>query len=117
MGAAEPPGLGQLERLSEALARTRELGFVGRAAELRSFTDALAGTSASRILFVHGPGGIGKTTLLDAFSRHEGRDVQRLGVDLVHHHGPAASCDSSPPPPGSPEHCSVARGNAHRLDR
>ncbi|WP_154792760.1 ATP-binding protein [Occultella kanbiaonis] len=70
MGAAEPPGLGQPDRLSEELARTRELGFVGRAAELRSFRDALAGTSASRILFVHGPGGIGKTTLLDAFSRH-----------------------------------------------
>jgi hypothetical protein len=38
--------------------------FVGRAAQVRDFDDALAGRSPRRVLFVHGPGGVGKTTLL-----------------------------------------------------
>ncbi|GAA0481139.1 hypothetical protein Ade02nite_56380 [Paractinoplanes deccanensis] len=38
--------------------------FVGRAAEVTRFDDALAGRTSRRVLFVHGPGGIGKTTLL-----------------------------------------------------
>jgi hypothetical protein len=73
-------------RLSEALDDARERGFVGRAAELASFADALEGSSDVRVLFVHGPGGIGKTTLLDAFARRAraaGRAVRYLdGRDL-----------------------------------
>jgi AAA ATPase domain len=38
--------------------------FVGRRRELASFDQAVAGESPRRVLFVHGPGGIGKTTLL-----------------------------------------------------
>src|SRR5688572_6605773 len=34
---------------------------------MASFDDALAGHSPRRVLFVHGPGGIGKTTLLQEF--------------------------------------------------
>jgi hypothetical protein len=55
--------------LSAVLDDARRRGFVGRSAELRSFAAALAGTGAARVLFVHGPGGIGKSTLLDELRR------------------------------------------------
>ena len=55
--------------LSAVLDDARRRGFVGRAAELRSFDAALAGAGPVRVLFVHGPGGIGKTTLLDEMRR------------------------------------------------
>jgi RecA/RadA recombinase len=51
-------------RLGDIVEDVRWQGFVGRAAELAGFDDALAGRSARRVLFVHGPGGVGKTTLL-----------------------------------------------------
>ena len=54
----EPASVGDL------LDNARREGFVGRRAELRSFAETLAGGAARRVLFVHGPGGIGKTTLL-----------------------------------------------------
>ena len=43
--------------------------FVGRDAELLLVTDLLSPTTPSRILFVHGPGGIGKSALLRAAAR------------------------------------------------
>lgn len=44
--------------------------FVGREAECRLFADCLAGRRKEwRVLNVHGPGGVGKSTLLDAFRR------------------------------------------------
>jgi hypothetical protein len=51
-------------RLGDVVEDVRWQSFVGRTAELASFDDALAGRSARRVLFVHGPGGVGKTTLL-----------------------------------------------------
>jgi hypothetical protein len=51
------------------LGAARDDGFVGRARELELLSDALTGTSDVRVMFVHGPGGIGKTTLLDAMAR------------------------------------------------
>jgi AAA ATPase domain len=50
--------------LGDVIDRARRQSFVGRRAELRTFDDAVAGRSPRRVLFVHGPGGIGKTTLL-----------------------------------------------------
>jgi AAA ATPase domain len=50
--------------LGDVIERARRRSFVGRRDELRAFEDALAGRSPRRVLFVHGPGGIGKTTLL-----------------------------------------------------
>src|SRR4051812_38738762 len=50
--------------LGDVIDRARRQSFVGRRAELRAFDDALAGRSPRRVLFVHGPGGIGKTILL-----------------------------------------------------
>jgi RecA/RadA recombinase len=50
--------------LGDVIDRARRQSFVGRRTELRAFDDALAGRSPRRVLFVYGPGGIGKTTLL-----------------------------------------------------
>lgn len=50
--------------LGDVIDCARRRSFVGRRSELRSFDDAQAGRSLRRVLFVHGPGGIGKTTLL-----------------------------------------------------
>jgi hypothetical protein len=50
--------------LGDVIDRARRQSFVGRRSELRTFDDAQAGRSPRRVLFVHGPGGIGKTTLL-----------------------------------------------------
>ncbi len=70
--------------LSESLATARARGFVGRAAEITTFADAMGGVSRDRVLFVHGPGGIGKTTLLDALARLA-RQADRSVVHLDAH--------------------------------
>jgi hypothetical protein len=62
--------------LGDVIERARRRSFVGRRDELRAFEEALAGRSPRRVLFVHGPGGIGKTTLLlemAALARAAGR--------------------------------------------
>lgn len=61
-------------QLARSVEDAREGGFVGRAVELAAFADALTGASDLRVFFVHGPGGIGKTTLLDAFARWARRE-------------------------------------------
>ena len=68
--------------LSAVLDDARRRGFVGRAPELLSFDAALAGTDPARVLFVHGPGGIGKSTLLDEL-RRRAVQAQRPAV-LLH---------------------------------
>ena len=50
--------------LASALDDARVSAFVGREQELAAFESALTGVGTQRVLFVHGPGGIGKTTLL-----------------------------------------------------
>src|SRR3954451_297592 len=76
-GAAER-GAPLAGRLDEARAR----GFVGRAPELRAFSGALEGSSDARVRLVHGPGGIGKSTLLDAFARwSHGRGHPTVRID------------------------------------
>jgi len=49
-----------------AMAANRARLFVGRAAEIEAFARLLSGEAALRVLFLHGPGGIGKSTLLHA---------------------------------------------------
>ena len=75
------------DTLSGALDDARRLGFVGRATELASFGAALDGSASARVLFVHGPGGIGKSTLLDEMRRRaaaRGRPVVSLdGRDVA----------------------------------
>lgn len=53
---------------------------MGRSAELATFAEALSGRCDTRLIFVHGPGGIGKTTLLDAM----GRLAEESGAEIVH---------------------------------
>lgn len=68
-------------RLGELLDRERHRSFVGRRRELAAFEAAVAGGLPRRVLFVHGPGGIGKTTLLlelRARARAAGRSVVLL---------------------------------------
>ena len=58
------------QALGELLAARRRRLFVGRAAELELVRSALDSSGPSfSVLFVHGPGGIGKSSLLDAFAR------------------------------------------------
>ena len=56
-------------RLGDVLVSRRRQRFVGRAAEIELFRACLdAESPAFAVLFVHGPGGIGKSSLLDAFA-------------------------------------------------
>ena len=67
--------------LGDLLDTARRQRFVGRHRELASFDDAVSGRSPRRVLFLHGPGGIGKTTLLRelrARARAAGRPVVHL---------------------------------------
>ncbi|GAA4244458.1 ATP-binding protein [Dactylosporangium darangshiense] len=50
--------------LGDVLETARRQRFVGRREELAGFDAAVGGHSTRRVLFVHGQGGIGKTTLL-----------------------------------------------------
>src|SRR5690242_421468 len=68
-------------RLGNLLDDARRRTFVGRRGELASFDDVLRGRSPRRVLLVHGPGGIGKSTLLLEFrtrAREAGRTVLLL---------------------------------------
>jgi hypothetical protein len=57
-------------RLADRLAALRDRSFIGRSAELELFESALRGAErAFSLLFVYGPGGIGKTVLLREFGR------------------------------------------------
>lgn len=49
------------------LQAARQRAFVGRKAELAAFDEALC--SGGRVLFVHGPGGVGKSALLGRFAQ------------------------------------------------
>lgn len=68
--------------LGDRVAAARARAFVGRAAEREAFRAALAGEAeAPPVLFVHGPGGIGKSALLHRLSLDAtaaGRTVVRV---------------------------------------
>jgi hypothetical protein len=68
--------------LGDVLAAVRDRAFVGRAGELALFRVALAGEPGTcSVQYVHGPGGIGKSTLLRQFAR-EARRVGRPVVEV-----------------------------------
>ncbi|QXJ25622.1 ATP-binding protein [Actinomadura graeca] len=69
------------QRLADRLATARRRGFVGRHGELARFRELLADRDAPRVVFVHGPGGVGKTALLHQFGwlgERQGRRLVRL---------------------------------------
>lgn len=57
------------ETLAGRLAERRLARFVGRQAELELFDRAVSGADSFAVLYMHGPGGVGKTSLLAAFAR------------------------------------------------
>jgi hypothetical protein len=70
--------------LGDLLTEHRRRRFVGRSAEMELFRAALDDAIAApfSVLFVHGPGGVGKTSLLQAFgviAAEAGATVARLG--------------------------------------
>ncbi|MGP4048449.1 ATP-binding protein [Streptomyces sp. 2A115] len=68
--------------LGDLVVAARDRAFAGRVAERALFRSALAGEpGASPVLFLQGPGGIGKSTLLRRFAR-EAREVGRLVVEV-----------------------------------
>jgi hypothetical protein len=78
----------RVPRLAERLAAARQGRFVGREAELTFFRETMLGSPPRlAVMHVHGPGGVGKTALLDEFAsvagangmkvvRLDGRDLQ-----------------------------------------
>ncbi|HSJ43958.1 MAG TPA: AAA family ATPase [Euzebyales bacterium] len=71
------------DTLGDVLASRRRQVFVGRTAHRELFRAVLAGASPFAVLYVHGPGGIGKTQLLDALAD----DAHDAGVTVVRHDG------------------------------
>ncbi len=59
--------------LGERLRRERERLFTGREHELAVFRDALSDGATVALLFLWGPGGIGKSALLDRYAETAGR--------------------------------------------
>jgi hypothetical protein len=79
---------GSVRTLGDVVASRRRERFVGRAAEVELFRSALESAEPPfSVLFVHGPGGIGKTSLLDVLTdlaAEAGASVARLdGRDLT----------------------------------
>ena len=69
----------QRPRLGDMLDSHRRQRFVGRAAEIEFFRPCLdAESPAFSVLYVHGPGGIGKSSLLDAFAVEAHRSGMRV---------------------------------------
>lgn len=62
------PGSPAEQRLADRLSQARNRHFVGRAAELELFRSALVDRSFA-VLWLYGPGGIGKSTLLEQYQR------------------------------------------------
>jgi hypothetical protein len=63
--------LGEEGRLTGRLRAARHRAFVGRKEELAAFDEALCGGG---VLFVHGPGGVGKSALLRRFAQRAAED-------------------------------------------
>ncbi|HEY7622486.1 MAG TPA: AAA family ATPase [Solirubrobacteraceae bacterium] len=78
--SAPPPA----STVADRLKRARRRRFVGRAAELELFLATLAASEPSfSVLWLHGPGGVGKTALLGAFAESAGdAGVRVVSLDL-----------------------------------
>lgn len=91
------------ERLGDFAARLEAERFVGRHRALAVVDAALEGGSSHRIVYVHGPGGVGKSALLRAIARRAeagGRPVVRVDGRLV---GPTrAALQAAVAPAGQP---------------
>jgi hypothetical protein len=78
--------------LADRLAAARRGRFVGRLAEIELFRSALLAPELPfAVLYVHGPGGVGKTTLIREYARLAGE----CGRPVIHLDG--RTIESSPP--------------------
>jgi AAA ATPase domain len=107
---AVPPGHAP-NTLADRLAEARRAHFVGRAEERARFMRMLRGV-AEPVWFLHGPGGIGKSTLLRELAR-EAEACERIVLQIDARHVPATpegwrqalaaalhAEDANLPPPG-----------------
>ena len=67
--------------MAERVAAQRRREFVGRAEEVAALRALLDGTRDGAVLFISGPGGVGKTTLLARYA-DLGQELGRLVVRL-----------------------------------
>lgn len=96
----------KLGTIRDKLSRLREARFAGREREIEVVRAMLSGKTDRQIGFVHGPGGMGKTTFLDACLRlPEARMFRTITIDAR---------DLEPTPAGIEEAMSSQRG-AHSL--
>jgi hypothetical protein len=90
--------------LAERLAWRDEQHFVGREPELEFFDSLLVEEPSHQVVLVHGPGGIGKSTLLREFARRaekrgyrstlvEGRELAPVPGEIEHALGDIASVE------------------------
>lgn len=78
-GPPAVPDAGVRHGIDRELALQAERLFVGREAELRRLTDMARAAGPTRVVLLHGPGGIGKSMLLDRLERR----VAEFGVRTV----------------------------------
>ncbi len=100
----------RVPRLADRLAAARRGRFVGRLAELALFRSALVADELPfAVLHLHGPGGVGKTTLLREYARIaaecgrpgvylDGRDVEPSPAGFLRALGPAVGLAGAGPP-------------------
>ena len=72
--------------LRDRLQEARHRHFVGRSKELATFQRLLDGSTSAQVVFVYGPGGVGKTTLLHEFAyicKDAGIPVGRLDTQTL----------------------------------
>ncbi|OWY58808.1 hypothetical protein B7486_77980, partial [cyanobacterium TDX16] len=66
---AAPAVAGPYETIAERMAAAAAARFVGRSVELAALLDVCEPGHQAAVVLVHGPGGIGKTALLDELAR------------------------------------------------
>ncbi len=72
----------QTVNLSSYINEAEQKSFIGRETEINAFLDFLQNDSPHRILHIYGTGGIGKTYLLNEFSRYAAsQDLVLLKID------------------------------------
>ncbi|MEO3809577.1 BTAD domain-containing putative transcriptional regulator [Sphaerisporangium sp. B11E5] len=83
----EPPGPENYATIGHRLSVAADRLFVGRDEEVRSIAEAVRERSPVAVVYVHGPGGIGKTAVLAAARRRTPRlgwlTVEASGLDPV----------------------------------
>ena len=98
-----------MERMAERLEARRRQEFVGRKAELALFADLARDRDNGAVVFVSGPGGVGKSTLLRQFEqvgvevgRHvvrlDGRELAPIPSTFLAAVAEAAGCDPAQEP-------------------